>query len=161
MILPENKRRTLRSPSVFGLRLSVTSCHLSLTAYDHFVLPSSAHRESANADVTSADIYFYDPASLDTSKPAEPALGRNSESHAACLADAAAVLTASHTGMLAQSSTLFIPELRIPPQVPNAGRGLAPVEPVKQGTIIHSEKPMLCFPAFKHAAKVWSSTSTF
>ncbi len=73
---------------------------LKLTAYDRFVLSSSAHRESANAYVTSADRHFYDPASFNTSKPAMPALRRNSNSHAACLADAAAVVTASHTGML-------------------------------------------------------------
>lgn len=49
--------------------------------------------------------------------------------------------------MLQQSSLQVI-------QVPNAGRGLAPVEPIQQGTVIHSEKPMLCFPALKHVAKV-------
>ena len=122
---------------------------------------SSAHPESANAYVTIANRHFYDPACLDTSKPAIPALRRNSKSHAACLADAAAVNTASYTGMLAQSSTFSTPKVRIPPQVPNAGRGLAPVEPFQQGTIIHSEKPMLCFPFLKHVAKVWPSTSTF
>ena len=134
---------------------------LKLTAYHRFALPSIAHPESANAYVTIANRHFYDPACLDTSKPAIPALRRNSKSHAACLADAAAVVTASYKGMLAQSSTFSTPKVRIPPQVPNAGRGLAPVEPFQQGTIIHSEKPMLCFPPLKHVAKVWPSTSTY
>ena len=138
---------------------------LKLTANDRFVLSSSAHRESANAYVTSADKFFYAPASHTTSKPAMPTFRRNSNSHAACLADAAAVVTASDTGTHSStrvlSHRLFVPKLRTPPQVPNAGRGLAPVGSVPQGTVIHVENPMLCCPALKHVAKVWPCTLTF
>ena len=67
--------------------------------------------------------------------------------------------TQSSTLML--SYRLSVPKSRLLLQVPNAGRGLAPVETIQQGTVIHSEKPMLCFPALKHLAKVWPSSSSF
>lgn len=67
--------------------------------------------------------------------------------------------TQSSTRMF--SLIFSVPRLHVLPQVPNAGRGLAHIEPIQQGTVIHSEKPMLCFPALEHVAKVWPSTSTF
>lgn len=39
-------------------------------------------------------------------------------------------------------------------QVPGAGRGLAASQCLPQGTIIHTEQPMLCFPAMVHIGKV-------
>lgn len=45
-------------------------------------------------------------------------------------------------------------------QVPGAGRGLAAAQPLAQGTAVHTEKPMLCYPNTKHIGKVMTSSST-
>ena len=87
--------------------------------------------------------------------------------HAACLGDVKPLRRTCNTGKLAgltqtqpSLSTFSFWEMSFDGQVPNAGRGLAAGRVVAQGTVVHVENPMLCYPSLAHVDKVCLHTRT-